>query len=557
MLDDLYFADPRVTLVPLEQLDRDGVAPEFAAKLCERRGWSAEQVELLGDGIALYWRRLEDLARRTGTIAPPRLRSVAVVDAADAVRPYAAMLNVSAWTLYACDLDPASSDVELVAYLLAHADRMAETGEVTLVGVHLAAWWFERSQAERDAFARAVEASRRPDADLLRAIAAAIPWLRELRHERLRPPGKPGGHRAIPGTGLLVPRAHEAEPERLVRRCRDAAAATLERFHARWRAPDARLVAELCAWLRDDAPPLVVTGRGGEVLWQPGSASASSRLESELAPAGAAAVREIHADLALIAEHTRRFRAVLVAPEALPPPDPEIAQSGYAYLHRELALIAYNLHEPGIERLAGPALPWARAMLGARTLHEWAHLAVDGGCVPRSVDDRAWDELVATFAQLLDDAIARAPRAIRERCAPDLRTLARGGATPGAALAEIFVSRLPDYRANLLARRFLSDVEREVYVRQNVRPLSGAYRPEQLWRMLVRYLYETQYLAFSEVPDPRRYFLACTGFAREFFATRVLDEARFDALAAAAQALCVAHRVDERRLRPVADVSFD
>src|SRR5690606_35823498 len=154
------------------------------------------------------------------------------------------------------DLDPASSDVELVAYLLAHADRMAETGEVTLVGVHLAAWWFERSQAERDAFARAVEASRRPDADLLRAIAAAIPWLRELRHERLRPPGKPGGHRAIPGTGLRVPRAHEAEPERLVRRCRDAAAATLERFHARWRAPDARLVAELCAWLRDDAPPL-------------------------------------------------------------------------------------------------------------------------------------------------------------------------------------------------------------------------------------------------------------------------------------------------------------
>ncbi|MEW6272449.1 MAG: hypothetical protein AB1689_24465 [Thermodesulfobacteriota bacterium] len=549
MLDDFYFADPRVTLVPLEHIGRDGIAPEFAAKLHRRRGWTRPRVALLGDGIALYSRRLEDLARRCGTLAPPRLRSVAVVADADAVRPYAPMLNVGAWTLYECDLDPEHSHVELVAYLLAHGDRMAESGEVTLVGVHLAAWWLERSAEERAAFQRAADASRRPDADVYRAIAAALPWLREVRHTRLRPPRKPGGHRAIPGTGLLVPRAREAEPDRLVGRCREAATATLERFHALWRGRDDAAADALCAWLRDDVPPLAITCRDGSLLWQPSSPADTSLARRELKPAGSAALRDVAADLAVIASHTRRFRAALTDPTTLPRPDPETAQSGYAYMHRELGLVAYNLHEPGIERLSGPALPWARAMLGARTVHEWAHLAVDGGYVPRAVDDAAWTDLVERFAALLDAAMARAPRQLRERCAPDLRVLARERSA-GAALVDVFASRLPDYRANLLAQRFLSDVERETYVRQNVRPLAAAYRPEQLWRLLVRYLYELQYLAFSEVPDARRYFLECTGFARDFFATRALDEERFAALAEAAEALCTAHRVAEGRLRP-------
>jgi hypothetical protein len=550
MLDDFYFADPRVTLVPLEHLAEDGVEPGFASRLCDRRGWSAASVGLLSQGVAVYWRRLEDLARRTGTLSPPRLRSVAVVADGDAVRPYAPMLNAGTWTLYECDLDAERSHVELVAYLLAHGDRMSESNEVTLVAVHLAAWWFERSPAERAAFARAAEASRRPDAELYRAIAAALPWLREIRHERMRPPRRPGGHRAIPHTGLLVPRAHEAEPDRLVARCREVATGALQRFYVRWRERDDDAAAALCAWLRDDGPPLVVTGRGATVLWQPGASGDTSRVRAELEPAGRAALREVAADLALVAAHTRRFRAALLDPETLPCPDPETAQSGYSYMHRDLGLVAYNLHEPGIERLAGPALPWARAMLGARTVHEWAHLAVDGGLVPRTVDDRAWAELEARFASLLEDTIARAPRALRESTSADLRALSRERPA-GAALVQVFTSRLADYRANLLAQRFLSDVERETYVRQNVRPLAHAYPAARLWRLLVRYLYEVQYLEFSEVPEPRRYFFAATGLAREFFATGALDDERFAALTAAAHELCAAYRVDETRMRRV------
>src|SRR4029077_20269193 len=86
---------------------------------------------------------------------------------------------------------------------------------------------------------------------------------------------------------------------------------------------------------------------------------------------------------------------------ALPAPDADSAQSGYSYLHRERGLIAYNLHEPGMERLRGPALPFARAMLAARTMHEWAHLAVDAGWVRRSVDADGWRERVAALAAAL------------------------------------------------------------------------------------------------------------------------------------------------------------
>ena len=547
MLDAFWFHDPRVTLVPIEQLGPDGILPEFAELLAERPGWSADRVDLLDEGFALYWERLDALARRSGDFAPPRLRNVAVVHDADTVRPYASLLNTSTWMLYACDLDPETSDPELVAYLLAHGERMTETGEVTLVGVHLAPWWFERSAAERAAFRAAALASTRPDAAMYQGIADAVPWLRELRHARLRPP-RQGSHRPIPGTGLLVPRAHESQPDRLVARCRGDASATLVSFHERFRGADAAAADEVAAWLATDEPPLLVTGGRGEIVWDPATPTETGALRGRLAAAAGAVLRDVLADLQVIARHTRRFLGALTEPSALPAPDPTTAQSGYSWLHVERGLVAYNLDEPGIERLAVPSLPYARAMLGARTIHEWAHLAVDGGLAPRTIDEAAWQARLADLAMLLDDVIAHAPRPIRERCAPDLRILSRDG-SPGTALAAIFASRIPDYQSNLLGFPFLSLAERESYVRQNVRPLAREYRPEQLWRQLVRTLYEYQYLAFSRVPDPRGFFLGTTRVEHDFFACDALDGGRFDALCAAAHALCGAHAVDGTRVR--------
>ena len=99
------------------------------------------------------------------------------------VRPYVSLLNTSTWLLYASDVDPACSDPELLACLLAHGDWMAQTGEVAFAAVRGAAWWLERTDDECAAFAAAVARSARPDAAAWRALADALPWLRRLHHD--------------------------------------------------------------------------------------------------------------------------------------------------------------------------------------------------------------------------------------------------------------------------------------------------------------------------------------------------------------------------------------
>jgi hypothetical protein len=204
MLLDYCFLDPRVVLVPTEHLSSAGIAARFAPALRERAGWSDARIDLLGAAFGLYWDRAAALARKT-PIRPPRRRSIAVLRDGARVRPYASLLNTSAFVLHESDLDPERSHPELAAYALLAGDRMVETGEVTRVVLDLAPYWLERSPAEVRAFAAAAAASISSDGSMFRLVADALPWLRELRHETLRPP-RMGRHRLVPGTGLLVPR---------------------------------------------------------------------------------------------------------------------------------------------------------------------------------------------------------------------------------------------------------------------------------------------------------------------------------------------------------------
>ena len=205
-----------------------------------------------------------------------------------------------------------------------------------------------------------------------------------------------------------------------------------------------------------------------------------------------------------------------------------------------------------MERLHGPPLPFAREMVGARTAHEWAHLADAAGWVPRTVPSGAYATLRSALAGALDAAIAAAPAAVRRATAADLLALAADGCA-GTTLARLTVTRMPDYRANLVARELLTQAERETYVRHNIRSLRAEYPPPLLWRMLIRYLFEYQYLGpalgMTRVADPRDYFLYSTWFADDFLATGVIDEARFETLAAAVGRLCACHAVDRSRLR--------
>jgi len=519
----------------------------LAALLAARRGWGSEQVAFFDRAFALYWSRSARLAERAQPWPAPRRRHVVLVADPLAVRPYVQLLNTSAWLLYQCDLDPTLSHPEFAAYLLAHGDAMAASGEVTMAALRAAAWWVERTDDECAAFAAAASRSPRPDAAAFRLLAEATPWLRQLRHERLRPPATPSPHWPIPGTGLLVPPGLEAEPPALVKRWEGVARDTLAAYAARWRSPAAAAITALSAWLAAEAPPLLVTAAGGRIVWDPARPDHVATLAAELRDADAVAVGAIRDDLAAVARHTRAFLAAVVDPDALPAPAATTIETGYTYLHRRRRLIAYNLHEPGMERLHGPPLPFARAMLGARTAHEWGHLADTAGWVPRTASAERFAMLKARFAAHLEEVIAAASAAVRARAAAD------PGRPAGAALVRLCLTRMPDYRANLVARRFTTTAERETYVRHNIRTLRAEYPPAALWRMLVRYLFEYQYLgpglALTAIADPRAYFLHSTWFDADLMVSGVLRGAAFDLLATDVAELCGCYAVDEVRFR--------
>lgn len=549
-LSDYYVLDQRLILIPIEQLTPGGMRQEIMELLRARCAWGEDRIVLFNGAFSRYWTRTAWLAACSRHWAPPRLRHVGLVREPFAVRPYAQLLNTSAWTLYESDFDPASSHAEFAAYLLVHGDRMAQSGEVASAALHTAAYWFERSDDECAAFATAAARSQRPDARGFTALAAALPWLRQLYHDEVRPPPATTATRAIPGTGLLVPRSLEERPATLVQEWTTIAQQAVTTFHAASHTPAASVTTAFCNWLAAEVPPLLVTGRRGRILWDPDVPTRLGAIRTELRNASGTAIQDVLADLIVVATHTRAFLAALVEPHALPPPAPDTEQGGYSYLHRERRLIAYNLHEPGMERLQSPALPYARAMLAARTVHEWSHLAVDAGWVPQRVAATQATDLLAALAGKLDEAIAAAPPAIRTRTAADLRTLDEDN-TPGAALARVLLKRMPDYQANLLACRFLDLSERETYIRHNIRTLRALYTPAQLWRMLVRYLSEYQYLTFSAVADTVGFFVRSTGFDADFFASDVLDPTRFAALTAAVRRICETYEVDEACFRAV------
>jgi hypothetical protein len=550
-LGDFYFHDRRVVLIPIEALTPAGVDPTFSAMLRRCAGWEDARVELFNAAFSRYWQRTAALARRTRTWMPPRLRHVALVRDPWSVRPYIQVLNISSWMLYEQDFDPATSSAELAAYLLVHGDRMALTGEVTRAAIHDAAYWFDRNEGECESFSEGAARSQRPDADAIRALAAALPWLRQLSHETLRPPTLISAYRAIPGTGLLVRKDLEEKAPALVNRWREVADDALKRFRSRLPRADAKAVARITDRLVAERPQLLISAQRERILWDPKAAERIGSLRSELKAATAAALEDIGRDLDVVHAKTVAFHAALRDPAALPRPAAAMEQRGYVFLHGERGLIAYNLHEPGLERLQGPAIPYARAMLGARTVHEWAHLAVDAGWVPSQVTPEAFARRAAAAAALLDEIVAAAPAVIRQRTAADVRALlAPPRRSVGQALVDIILARASDYQANLLAQRFLTQTERETYVRQNVRELRSQTPPERLWRMLARYLYEYQYLNFSVVDDPEEYFLRSTWFDADFIDSGIMDRPRFRSLAASVADICGAFAVDEGKFTP-------
>jgi hypothetical protein len=541
------FCDARVFLIPIEQLDGDGIAPAFAAEL-EAHGIATAWIARFGEAYRCYRSRAEELARRAPeTWFPPRKQNVCVVRDAARTRPYYLPFNKSSWLFYAEDFDAQLGDVELGAYLFFHTERLCLTQNPTAAALHNLGYWLLRSGEERAAFARAAARSTRPDAAALRAIAAALGFVERIHHAELAPLGKATeAYGQIPHTGLLVPISLQAEVTALGRAMREASAQVARDYFAGF-TPAPGAAARLVEWIAAAAPDVLVTGAGGDTVWDPASPRETARLRQVLGEIADEVAESVREDLAVAGAHSRRFVAALKDPDALPRPGADIEQTGLVYLHRERRLCAYNLAEPDMNRLAEVAAPYERLMLGARTIHEWGHLAVDAGLVRVARDD-AGEHARATrvLAELFDDIARDAPAELRDVVRHE--TKSAGGVSLGAVLVARILGRMPDYQSNLLARRLLSADEMETYVRQQATTLAQ----EQLgpYGQLARYAYELQYLHLSRVPDAMDYFLDSTWFGEQFVEPGIITLARFAELAEAVRAVCATYSIDEDAFVP-------
>lgn len=552
-LEDFCFAQEELFLVPAEELSEQGLSPSFARRLLERGLVAEPWLERFERAFRLYWQRAGELASRAPRHwLPPRAQNVCVAREPARARPFYQPLGRASCLVDQAAFEPQSSSLEFATYQFFHLERLALLRQIVPALLHDLSYWLVRTSAEREDFKAGC---RRSDERGWRALARALEWIPSCAHAALKPPSPGTDERAteLAGTGLLVPARFAAELERLMQRWSVAAEERVNTYFGAHAAYTGTEPEELAAWLRAECPLLLVTGKDGRTLWDPEAPRRTELVQAELAGVTAAAARGLRADWSIVSARSRAFLASLVRPDELPAPGSEIDQNGLAYIHRERGLIACNVHEPGMHRLREATPPFERWMLAARTIHEWGHLAVAAGHVPVPAARRAeFESTQRELERLLGAIVAGAPSALRAHAAAQLAALERRGCTVGRALLGILLERMSDYQSNLLAQRYLTRVESETYVRNNLRPLVGEVESTRLFQTLARHAFEFQYLAFSAVADPRAYFLATTWFGEQYLDRGVLSASRLDELLELVARLCRCHEVDATRYHPQA-----
>jgi hypothetical protein len=522
----------------------------MAEALKRRRGLGDDWTACFNAAFARYRERAFALQQRAeATWFPPRRQNVCLVTDLEQTRPYYQPFNKNSWLLYASDFDPQRSSVELACYLFFHVERHFLTGSVAAAVVHNLSYWLTLDDDALVDFRAGAARCSRPDADAFRALAAALEWIPRLFHKQLRPPDgssdEPTG--VLEGADLVVPVSLQEELRALAKVFGNAGRRVVDEYFAGCHDQGGhdQALAALCRWLRDEAPALLVTGNERSILWDPQRSGETDDVAEALAAAGTRVVGSIHSDLQVVAARSQDFLARLKQPEALPLPGEEIEEGGLSYIHPTRKLIAYDLHEADMFRLLEAAAPYERLMLGARTIHEWGHLAVDADIVPLAPDkaaehDAIYRQLRDQFERLLDAP----PAGFRELAAEERRLL--GGRDAADGLAQRQLQRLPDFQANVLARELLSPAELETYVRNQVNTL--AQEDVGPYAQLARYAYEYQYLSLSLVDDPFDYFLGSTWFREHFVDAGIISEAATRELFDTVGRLFACYQVDHGQL---------
>ncbi len=540
-------SQPGLCLVPIEALSSRGVSPAFAQALEEAsplpRGWG----ERFNLAFVRYWKCAAALhAAAPQYWLPPRCQHVALVTDAYKARPFFQPFHRNSWLLYAGDFEAAQSTTEFSACLMLYAERLGLAGQIVPALHAMLPYFLTLDSTQRRAFKRGCERTKRPDADGWRALGTAQSWVRSLFHETIRKPRAPQpGMRIQRENGLIVP-ADLAQPLAELQQTWGECASEVLRNYRAGHGNRGESGAALGAWLAEHQPQALLTGEDGEILWQPDRPEDLDRLEPLAAQMTAEGVQSICKDLEVIDQHTRRFLGSLRKPDELARPAPHMTEGGLSYVHADRRLIAYNIG-PGQNayRLWEASPPYERLMLGARTVHEWGHLAAESGWVPippERVAQRqaAVDRLGRIFDTLAEQAsphLQQVTRPLREQLLDKHESVGQG-------LTQAMLRRIEDYMANLVARHFLSDEEMDTYVRNNVASRIGEYHPADIYMELIRLAYEYQYLALSRIANPRAWFFTSTWVSERFIERGVVSAAQLDEIIDTVAEICACYEVD-------------
>ncbi len=539
---------PEMLVLPIEELSPAGCSAELASLLVDSGKLSRAWVERFDACFARWHERTSELyARAPESWTAARIQHVCVVLEAERTRPYYQPLEGASWLLYASDFEPETGSVELGAFLFALAERAGLVKKLSGAALRTLSWFVGASDEAIEDFRAGAARSVRPDAEALRHLAGALETVRGFAHDRLAPSAEATGpaYGRVDGTGLVIEKRHIPRIKSIMGAFDEAGGQVVERYFEAQAARSGRApreIAALEAWLAESVPPLLVLDGERRALWDPERPGDTSALARALEEAGDAPLASLHRDLALVAERTRSFLAVLDEPDTLVVPTDALEEAGGVYIHPR-KLVAYALEQPGLDTRAEAAPPMHRLLLAARVIHEWGHLAVEAGYVPIAAGRAAekqqrFEELRAT----LDAITSLAPEELRE----ELREETRQRARQGKHLADLVLDRVDDYRANLLMQRICAPEETEAYLRNNVRAL--LFEPGGPYVRLARYAYEYQYLRLGCIGDPWSYFVASTFFAEQYLRTGIVSEAHARELFERVTRLFDCYAVDERRV---------
>jgi hypothetical protein len=545
-----YLAHDDAFMIPVEALSPSGISPAFARFLQDEGRADDAWIESFNAAFSCYHRRGEDLWRRAGRYwFPPRLQNVCVLREHARAHPYLRLLSWSAWTVYEDDFRPQTSSDELAAFLFLHQERLniVEDPQRTLVAN--LSYFLTLDDAAREDLCAGCEATQRPDAEAWRALGQAMDWIEDLHHVTLRPRGAPAGEDFVSheDAGLEVRKDLLERVAALAQAFSDAAQAAVHAHFDRHSAADTCDGAELMAWLSSEAPEVLLVDHEGKCLWDFAAPENVEALAPRFAGIPVAAALSIREDLSVIHARTRAFLDAVKDPSSLPHCSEEVDQVCGTYLHHERDRIAYCLDRQSTWLpLREPSPPYQRLLLGARTGHEWGHLADESRLLRVAAPDRpAYEAAHRRLSTAFSQVYVKAPQTLRERA--EGLTHRREGQDMGEALADFTLTRFPDTAANIVMSGFLEPAELECYVRVNAR----THREEGLgpFALLSRFVLEAQYLRLSQIlSDPVEYFLRNTACERLFVDTGLMTSAELLELLEAMQDVAKTYTLDPERI---------